>query len=538
MDHGYTIQKFFPAEPAGGIAYLKALAAPLPAIRFCPTGGIDAEERRRLPGAPQRRLRRRLVGDAERRRRGAATGPGSRRWRARPSRLAERGMMTPPARTALEELRAHRAALGNPHLRDLFAVDPERFARFSVDSRRPDARLFQEPHRAGDDARSCSRSPRRAERAGAARRDVLRRADQHHREAAPSSTWRCARRADADIRVDGEERRPGDPCDARPRSCAFADAVRAGAIRGVGARPLHRRRQYRHRRLRPRPGDGDAGAHAPIASDGPRVHFVSNVDGAHLADTLADLDAERTLFLVASKTFTTSETMTNAASARDWLAYRLGEEAVGEHFAAHLHQSREGRRVRHPARSASSASGTGSAAATRCGRRSACRSPSRSAPTISATSSPARARMDEHFRDRAARREHAGHHGAARRLVPQRLGLPHACGAALRPAPRALRRAICSSSTWNRTASASPATASLVDYRTGADRLGRARHQRPARLLPAPAPGHRDRAGRFPRRRRAARRARRPPRRSSSPTASRRARRSPSARRRRRCATS
>jgi 2-dehydro-3-deoxyphosphogluconate aldolase/(4S)-4-hydroxy-2-oxoglutarate aldolase len=43
LDEGYTIQKFFPAAPAGGVAYLKALAAPLPAIRFCPTGGIDAK---------------------------------------------------------------------------------------------------------------------------------------------------------------------------------------------------------------------------------------------------------------------------------------------------------------------------------------------------------------------------------------------------------------------------------------------------------------------------------------------------------------
>jgi 2-dehydro-3-deoxyphosphogluconate aldolase/(4S)-4-hydroxy-2-oxoglutarate aldolase len=42
MDEGYTLQKFFPAAPAGGVAYLKALAGPLPAIRFCPTGGIDA----------------------------------------------------------------------------------------------------------------------------------------------------------------------------------------------------------------------------------------------------------------------------------------------------------------------------------------------------------------------------------------------------------------------------------------------------------------------------------------------------------------
>ncbi|WP_432757282.1 glucose-6-phosphate isomerase [Consotaella aegiceratis] len=68
--------------------------------------------------------------------------------------------------------------------------------------------------------------------------------------------------------------------------------------------------------------------------DGPRLHFVSNIDGAHLADTLADLDLETTLFIVASKTFTTIETMTNAQSARKRIAEALGEEAVGAHFAA------------------------------------------------------------------------------------------------------------------------------------------------------------------------------------------------------------
>ncbi|MEM8838947.1 MAG: glucose-6-phosphate isomerase [Pseudomonadota bacterium] len=68
--------------------------------------------------------------------------------------------------------------------------------------------------------------------------------------------------------------------------------------------------------------------------DGPRLHFVSNVDGAHLADTLKALDPSTTLFLVASKTFTTIETMTNARSARKWLSDALGERSVGDHFAA------------------------------------------------------------------------------------------------------------------------------------------------------------------------------------------------------------
>jgi glucose-6-phosphate isomerase len=68
--------------------------------------------------------------------------------------------------------------------------------------------------------------------------------------------------------------------------------------------------------------------------DGPRLHFVSNVDGAHIADTLKPLDPRTTLFLIASKTFTTIETMTNAATARQWIVQHVGEVAVAKHFAA------------------------------------------------------------------------------------------------------------------------------------------------------------------------------------------------------------
>lgn len=64
------------------------------------------------------------------------------------------------------------------------------------------------------------------------------------------------------------------------------------------------------------------------------VHFVSNVDGAHLVETLKKLDPETTLFIIASKTFTTQETMTNAASAKEWF-FRKGSEAdVAKHFVA------------------------------------------------------------------------------------------------------------------------------------------------------------------------------------------------------------
>lgn len=65
------------------------------------------------------------------------------------------------------------------------------------------------------------------------------------------------------------------------------------------------------------------------------LHFVSNVDGTHIAETLKKVDPETTLFLVASKTFTTQETMTNAHTARDWFLASASDEAhVAKHFAA------------------------------------------------------------------------------------------------------------------------------------------------------------------------------------------------------------
>jgi len=73
----------------------------------------------------------------------------------------------------------------------------------------------------------------------------------------------------------------------------------------------------------------------PYAKQGLRVHFVSNVDATHLVETLKHLDPATTLFLIASKTFATQETLTNAHSARDWLVRAAGQErAVAKHFVA------------------------------------------------------------------------------------------------------------------------------------------------------------------------------------------------------------
>ncbi len=115
---------------------------------------------------------------------------------------------------------------------------------------------------------------------------------------------------------------------------AFSDRVRHGEWRGATGKKIcaivnigiggsdlgplmvtEALKPYRHERL--------------------KVHFISNVDATHLCDTLRDLNPETTLFLIASKTFTTQETMTNALSARRWLIEQLGDErAVASHFVA------------------------------------------------------------------------------------------------------------------------------------------------------------------------------------------------------------
>ncbi|XP_034057281.1 glucose-6-phosphate isomerase b [Gymnodraco acuticeps] len=73
----------------------------------------------------------------------------------------------------------------------------------------------------------------------------------------------------------------------------------------------------------------------PYSKGGPRVWFVSNIDGTHITKTLAQLNAETTLFIIASKTFTTQETITNANSAKEWfLEHAKDKAAVAKHFVA------------------------------------------------------------------------------------------------------------------------------------------------------------------------------------------------------------
>ena len=126
---------------------------------------------------------------------------------------------------------------------------------------------------------------------------------------------------DAVIEVDGVDVMP-EVRATLARMADFAREVRAGEFTdvvniGIGGSDL-----------------GPAMASLALApySDGPRLHFVSNIDGAHIHDVLKGLNAATTLVLVASKTFTTIETMTNAETARRWMAQSVAEPAA--HFVA------------------------------------------------------------------------------------------------------------------------------------------------------------------------------------------------------------
>ena len=235
------------------------------------------------------------------------------------------------ARDAIfERLSAHRRDVERTPLRRMFADDPHRFARMSL---KLDDLLFDysktrtTPETISllvELARACDLEGRRdAMFSGAKINTTEGRAVLH-------TALRAAE--GARILVDGQDVMP-EVLGERRKAAQFAEAVRSGALMGAtGERFCDI--------VNIGIGGSDLGpamaatALTPYTQAGLRGHFVSNVDGAHVTDTLRRLDPARTLVLVASKTFTTLETMANAHAARGWLVGALGEAAVGAHFAA------------------------------------------------------------------------------------------------------------------------------------------------------------------------------------------------------------
>jgi glucose-6-phosphate isomerase len=223
----------------------------------------------------------------------------------------------------------HREATRERNLRALFADDAARFTSFSA--RLDD--LLLDYSKTAVTSETLGLLLKLAEAADVAgKRDAMF-AGETINTTEKRAVLHTALRAPAGSRVmvDGADVMP-DVHATLDRLAAFAEGVRSGAIAAADGAPFTDV-------INIGIGGSDLGpvmvtlALAPY-HDGPRLHYVSNVDGAHIADTLGKLDPARTLVIVASKTFTTIETMTNAATARRWIAGALGETAVGSHFAA------------------------------------------------------------------------------------------------------------------------------------------------------------------------------------------------------------
>jgi glucose-6-phosphate isomerase len=227
--------------------------------------------------------------------------------------------MTPSAQTVLKELKAH-AKAGLPDMRKVFAKG-NRFAEFSASQ--DDLLLdYSKTQVTTKTMRLLTTLAKAADVEG--KRDAMLRGDVINTTEGRAVLHTALRRPKSEIVMVGGHNVVHDVHDVLEAMARFATDIRKSHITdvvniGIGGSDL-----------------GPAMATLALAPyhDGPRLHFVSNVDGAHIADTLKILNPETTLFLVASKTFTTIETMTNAKTARAWVAAALGEAKVGEHFAA------------------------------------------------------------------------------------------------------------------------------------------------------------------------------------------------------------
>jgi glucose-6-phosphate isomerase len=227
-------------------------------------------------------------------------------------------------------LRRHADSIAATHLRDMFAADPTRGERLTVEA--AGLVLDYSKNRVDDTTLALLQSL-------AAAVDVAGYRDRMFAGEAINATegravLHTALRAprDAVVEVDGVNVVP-EVHAVLDAMGAFADQVRGRQWLGATGKPLTSVVNIGI-------GGSDLGpamavlALTPYCDPGISVHFVSNVDGDDMAETLRGLDAETTLFIVASKTFTTLETMTNAASARRWLVDALGEQAVARHFVA------------------------------------------------------------------------------------------------------------------------------------------------------------------------------------------------------------
>ena len=228
----------------------------------------------------------------------------------------------------LEQLKSRRI-----NLREAFATDPERFARFSREFTSGDVSILLDYSKnLIDDEIWAALLELAAEAEVEGQRDALFRGE-HVNVTEDRAVLHVALR-DLDGSLKLNEPGVAEVVPELEHMRQFSDAVRSGAWTGYTGKPI---RTVVNIGI----GGSDLGpvmvyeALKHYSKRDLNMQFVSNIDGTHIAETLRVSDPETTLFIIASKTFTTQETITNAVTARDWFLRTAGDKAhVAKHFVA------------------------------------------------------------------------------------------------------------------------------------------------------------------------------------------------------------
>lgn len=231
---------------------------------------------------------------------------------------------------AWKKLEKNYTEMRGVQMRDMFAADPKRFDEFSVSLN--DLLLDYSKNRV--DADTMKNLIDLAKEAGVEQmRDKMFSGEKINITENRAVLHTALRnRSNRPVYVDGKDVMPQIKA-VLEKMKTFSDAVRSGEWKGETGKAITDVVNIGI-------GGSDLGPVMVVEAlkhyqqKGLNVRFVSNVDGTHMVETLKNLNPETTLFIVASKTFTTQETLTNAHTARDWLVGALGEAAVAKHFVA------------------------------------------------------------------------------------------------------------------------------------------------------------------------------------------------------------
>ncbi|MEJ2059056.1 MAG: glucose-6-phosphate isomerase [Gammaproteobacteria bacterium] len=232
---------------------------------------------------------------------------------------------------AWQALSAHFDSMKDVHMRDLFARDPDRFERFSL--RFEDLLLDFSKNRITEETMELLVGLAQEMQVEQWRERMFSGEKINNTEGRAVLHTALRNRSDRPVYVDGEDVMPGIHA-VLDRMRRFSDRVRSGEWLGHSGKPITDVVNIGI-------GGSDLGPHMvcealrPYAHPRIETHFVSNVDGTAIREVLRRVDPETVLFIVASKTFTTQETMTNAHTAREWLLdYHEDAAAVSRHFVA------------------------------------------------------------------------------------------------------------------------------------------------------------------------------------------------------------